>query len=683
MNTILPDGKSFTTLQKATGKKLVRSLLLLAASALVINANAQADKRLVLAEKYFSAGDYYTAAGLYGQFLKPEAKTKSPSNFPLNANRNTDGMTGKYGSKNDIVYKQAESYRLANYWQQAADVYKQSFEIDPSKYASALYWYAVCQRGLGYYTEAENSINTFLKTAEGNPLKQDAEKELQTIRFIKQQLSRPDTVLYRIQKITPPTGVKGFFAPTVGDGQMLITSTMNGSVAEGINPYRNRLFSMSYDTRKLGELRSIDIEGLDSTMSQGTASMSTDGKYLYFTQWKNANGQSVSSIYYSAKTATGWGRPVLLSTVNQSGFSSRQPFCSSDGKLYFSSNRDGGVGGFDIWYAPIKEDGSTGEAMNVGKEINTEGNEQSPFYHNGSNTLVFASDRIPGMGGFDLFSSKKMETGWKTPENMGYPVNSSRDDIYFFSTGEKNLLDRAYFSSDRGSDCCLSTYSVVKAGKKKVLTGSVRSCEDNVPLADVAVSMKDATGNVLQTRTDAQGRYSFAISSDDQKEFTLTLDGYNEKSAFSLVESIDESAWHTDILHNTEMCIEKKRLIIKAENVVSVYFEFDKHILKERAIAQLDSIYNVLMEDSTTTIQISGYTDGKGSVAYNAKLSDKRARACANYLIQRGIDSRRITFESFGSCCPVEMELIDGRDNPDGRSLNRRALINVNKVNGE
>jgi outer membrane protein OmpA-like peptidoglycan-associated protein len=94
---------------------------------------------------------------------------------------------------------------------------------------------------------------------------------------------------------------------------------------------------------------------------------------------------------------------------------------------------------------------------------------------------------------------------------------------------------------------------------------------------------------------------------------------------------------------------------------------------------KLDSIYNVMVENPAYTLQVSGYTDGKGSVEYNKKLSDNRAKSCAEYLIQRGIDSSRISFESFGACCPVEMELINGRDNENGRAKNRRALININK----
>jgi outer membrane protein OmpA-like peptidoglycan-associated protein len=119
--------------------------------------------------------------------------------------------------------------------------------------------------------------------------------------------------------------------------------------------------------------------------------------------------------------------------------------------------------------------------------------------------------------------------------------------------------------------------------------------------------------------------------------------------------------------------------VIKVENIVTVYFDFDKSEIQERGISQLDSIYNVLTEDTTLNIQISGYTDGRGSVEYNKILSDKRAKACADCLIQRGIDAGRISFESFGACCPVEMELLNGRDNPDGRSMNRRALINIDK----
>ena len=417
---------------------------------------------------------------------------------------------------------------------------------------------------------------------------------------------------------------------------------------------------------------------MDSSLSQGAASISPDKKILYFTQWKKENGKNVSSIYYSNKEGDGWSRPILLSSINKKGSSSKQPFCSADGKtLFFASDMEGGSGGFDIWYANIQADGTTGDPTNAG-QINTKEDEQAPFLHSTSGNLVFSSNGMHGMGGFDLFTTKMNETGFKKPENMGHPVNSSRDDIYFFAAEKNELLKSAIIGSDRGSECCLETYTIDKAPKKRIITGLVRDCKTNEPVADAVINIKNK-----QTKTGADGKFQFEVDADVEK-FSIVKDGYNEKTENANIESVNDADLLIDIYNNAPICIEKpvieeKKLVIKVENVVTLYFDFDKSILKEREKQVLDSIYNVLMEANTTTIQISGYTDGLGTEKYNNKLSDRRAKACADYLIKKGIDKARISFVSFGKCCPVEMELINGRDNPDGRGRNRRALINISK----
>jgi OmpA-OmpF porin, OOP family len=655
--------------------------LLLFGCLILMQAKSQSDKRLVMADQYFAAGDYFTAAGLYGQFLHPGVKQKYRSDFPLNAKRNTEGRIGNYPGKTDILFKQAESYRLANYWSEASAIYKECFEKDSLKYAASLYWIAVCERSIGDYAKAEENLNRFfINYSTANEYYNAAIKEKQTLQFIKSELSRPDSVLYRIQKINTAFGDKGVFAPVaVNENLYLFTSTQTDSVAANINPHHNRLFNSMLTTEGLQNIEPVVIESIDSSFNQGAASISPGGKHLYFTQWKKENGQIVSSIYFSSKTNNGWSKPQLLSSVNQQGHNSKQPFCSADGKyLFFASDRTGGKGNFDIWYAPLLTDGTTSDAVNAGV-INSSANEQAPFYHNASGTLVFASDRLPGMGGYDLFSSKGAIAEWKTPENMGYPVNSSRDDVYFFATENKTLLNNAIVSSDRGSECCLSTYMVSKTPKKKKVTGVVLDCVSNEPLADAQVTIKDASGKTLKTTTTTDGKYSFDLSDDaNQHQLVAGKEKYNEKTADVAVENIDASNWQKDILHNAALCLEKK-FVLKVENVVTVYFDFDKSALLEPGVAKLDSIYNVMVENTTYTLQISGYTDGKGSVEYNKKLSDKRARSCADYLIQKGIDPARISFESFGACCPVEMELLNGRDNAEGRSKNRRALININK----
>ena len=139
---------------------------------------------------------------------------------------------------------------------------------------------------------------------------------------------------------------------------------------------------------------------------------------------------------------------------------------------------EGGSGGFDIWYAFIESGGTIADPINA-SQINTKGDEQAPFYHGNSGNLVFSSNGMQGMGGFDLYSAKMNESGFRKPENMGHPVNSSRDDIYFFADEKNELLKDAIIGSDRGSECCLETYTILKAPKKKMITCIVRDCKTN------------------------------------------------------------------------------------------------------------------------------------------------------------------------------------------------------------
>ncbi|MBS1608775.1 MAG: OmpA family protein [Bacteroidetes bacterium] len=649
---------------------------------------SQKNGPLQLADQYFAAGDYYTAANLYKQYLNPSKKLTSGTDFPLNVKRRRAGGGNKNISRNDILFKQAESYRLANYWVEAAATYKEYINKNDTRLTEALYWYAVCQRSIGNYAAAEESLNKVIVSAGANSsYRTDAQTELQTLKYIRKEIARPDSILVTLRKLNiPGSNDKGAFAVTqVNGNQFLVSSTEPDSTqTKGINPYHSHLFYATLNNGSLTNMNPVDFPDQSIKDNQGAASISKDGKYIYFSQWKRINGKTVSAIYYSVKQSKGWSEPVLLPLVNVNGYSSKQPFCSTDGKyIFFASDRPGGSGKFDIWYAELKADGTTGKPVNLGTEVNTGGDEQSPFYHNSSSTLVFSSNGRQGLGGYDLFSAKGSEATWAAPQNLGYPVNSSRDDLYFFSDEKNGLLTDAIFSSDRGTGCCLETYTISKRAKMKLLRGTVRDCKDNNPVANAIVSLKDATGNIKEDTTDADGRYDFEGIKDSYHDLALMITKNDYKDAISMlkIKDTDESDLLIDKLINTDLCIDKieKKLVIKAENVVSVYFDFDKSILKPAAISKLDSIYNVLTEFTAATIQISGYTDGLGSEAYNKKLSDRRARACADYLVKKGIDSSRVSFESFGACCPVEMEKINGRDNPDGRSLNRRALINIKK----
>jgi OmpA-OmpF porin, OOP family len=636
---------------------------------------------LQLADQYFAAGEYYTAAYLYEQVLNPSANTTKNDVFPVYSKRGKAGyVLPKKISREAILYKQAESYRLAHYWLQADSTYKKCPD-----HIDALYWMAICERSLGLYEEAAANLRQYLDATNSNKQFVDAaEQEWTTLEYIKKQLARPDTVLAHIRKLNVPDSYeKGTFAVTPLQGnQYLVSKTKAHSpIVKGYNPNNSHLFKAVLENDSLTQVTQLKISDAGPLINQGAANSNANGNCIYFTQWQKVNGRVVSAIYVTKRVNGNWSAPLLVSSINTNGYSSKQPVCTPDGKyLYFSSDRPGGTGGFDIWYAPLKENGSVGEPENAGRTINTEGDEQAPFYHTNSKTLVFSSNGRPGMGGYDLFSAQGNTITWSTPVNMGYPVNSSRDDIYFFALEKNTLLGDALIGSDRGSGCCLETYRINKLPKHNRMTGVVLDTKTHKPIADANVLLTTPDGKTTQTTTDINGNYTFdsVDNSFNNQQLVVTKQNYRDTAAIVSITKTDNTNLLTDQHINTDIFIEKK-FVLKPENVVTVYFDFDMYDLKKEAVRKLDSVYNVLLEIPGATLQISGYTDGRGSNEYNAKLSDRRARACAEYFIQKGIAASRITFEFFGACCPLEMELINGRDNPDGRSKNRRALINITK----
>lgn len=633
---------------------------------------------LQLADQYFANGEYYTAAYLYDQYLHPRKKQNRGTAFILYSKKR---RSERKINRPDLLYKQAECYRLSNYWVLADSIYKQC-----TGQPDALYWQAVCERALGRYDEAGKNLRLYLEgNASPKQYTASAQQELKTIEFIRQQLARPDALLVKCRKLKAASGYeKGAYAVSHAGGQQyLVSSTRTDKpAADGSNPHYSRLFLATVQNDSLAQLSAVGLPSSAIAENQGAASMSADGRFMYFTQWKKENGKVVSNIFYSIKDANGnWGVPILLPQVNFGGSSSKQPFCSADGKyLFFASDREGGAGGFDIWYALLQPDGTTATAVNAGPVVNSAGDDLAPFYHNSTATLVFSSNGRAGMGGFDLFATKGQVTSWSEPANMGYPVNSSRDDIYFYAPEKNTLLADAVIGSDRGEGCCIETYRINKTYKTKRLSGAVMDCMNEGPLAGATVTLTYPSGKTRKTYTDDEGRFVFDTIEYEIEKLKVTISKalYKDTTAEVSISGTDESSLLVEQLFSESLCIEKK-FTLNPDNVVTVFFDFDKHNVKNGEASKLDSLYHVLLNVPGAKIQISGYTDGKGSDDYNKKLSDRRARACAEYLVKRGIDASRISFESFGACCPVEMEIINGRDNEAGRSKNRRALINVIK----
>ncbi|MFL5747289.1 MAG: OmpA family protein [Niastella sp.] len=430
---------------------------------------------LKAADTYYKKGDYYSAARYYEKYLSSKDTKKKPDEYnPYNVKPVAEKGKAAIPNSQQAVYNLAESYRLLNFPVKAVTYYEQAVSYNNSQLPLAQYYYAATLRALGKYDEAEKTFQGFLdnyKTEDGYA--NSAKSEVLNLHFIREQLKRIDLSLYTVEKQGPAINPGGAnYAPVwLNKNTLLFTSTRVEDSLKN-KPFFNRLYEAVYDNDAVKEVTRLELPQ-SVGIHQGVASLSPDGNTLFLTRWLIVGGKKTSAIYVSKKQDKGWGEPVLMDTmVNTPGYNAQQPFMLADGKsLLFASDRPGGMGGFDLWYATLDATGKPEKAVNLGSTINTIKDEQAPYYHDASGTLVFSCNGRVGMGGFDFFYTKGTFDAWAEPVNFGYPVNSIKDDIYFASRGsEKNLLQDVLLSSDRSAECCLElftlTYKPVEVVKK-------------------------------------------------------------------------------------------------------------------------------------------------------------------------------------------------------------------------
>jgi Tol biopolymer transport system component len=183
---------------------------------------------------------------------------------------------------------------------------------------------------------------------------------------------------------------------------------------------------------------------LNTNQNEGAQTLSSNGKYMFFTACNRPGGMGSCDIYFSAFNEGKWTEPFNIGPPENTKYWESQPSVSADGKLLiFSSNRPGGVGGKDLWLSKLNEQNLWSIPVNLGTTINTVGDEMSPFIHFDGKTLYFSSDGRVGMGGFDLFmTTMKDDSTWTEPINLGYPINTYNDEMGLIieSNGKKSLL---------------------------------------------------------------------------------------------------------------------------------------------------------------------------------------------------------------------------------------------------
>ena len=352
-----------------------------------------------------------------------------------------------------------------------------------------------------------------------------------------------------------------------------------------------------------------------------------------------------------------------------------QPYITADGKyLLFASNRPGGMGKNDLWYC-IMADGVPGGARNMGTTINTKDDEQAPFYDAEKNLLVFSTDGRVGLGGLDFFQSEGDFGTWSVPVNMGKPLNSPKDDIYYTALDNTHPFAAGFISSDRESICCLEVFSIRRI--KKIVSGLIIDCDTQQPLDGATVSLLDTVRRktIRQVILDASGRYTFEVDPQRFYKIVAEKENYFTKNIYFNTASLQQ----VDSMENPTLCL-KHYEIEKPIILNNIYYDFNKATLRPESKTVLDTVVDMLNDNPKLTIEMSAHTDSVGSVKYNEKLSQARAQSCVDYLISRGIAADRLIAKGYGKSRPIAPNsLPNHKDNPEGRQMNRRTEFKVLK----
>jgi outer membrane protein OmpA-like peptidoglycan-associated protein len=550
---------------------------------------------------------------------------------------------------------------------EAIALYEKVIGLKP-EFQIPYYKLAISQLSNGEYAKALENLNQY-KTRNGKQIDPNKiERAYITANFGSEAVKNP--VPYQPKNMGPGINspLDEYFPGVTADAKTLIYTRLKSNRTEDFYISTRDANNNWLNSRNMGQ-------PINSEQNEGTISLSSDGQYVFFTGCNWPEGEGSCDLYFSALDGTEWKEPRNLGfPVNTRAWES-QPSISFDGKvLYFSSARPGGMGGMDIWMT-IYNKGRWSAPQNLGPEINTPGNEESPFIAKDDATLYFTSDYHPGMGGVDIFYTRKGTNGrWEKPTNIGYPINTNKDERCM-AIGA-NGID-AYIASERTEGYGgLDLYEFeLHAAARPIKTGyvqgnvfdakSLKKLKARIELIDLA------TGKTIieSVSNKVTGAFLFCLQGNKDYALNVSADGYLFYSGnFALKNQTATEPLVLDVPLTP---------IIVGEKVVlnNVFFEVDKFDLKEESKVELDKLVAFMKANPTIAIELGGHTDNTGIKQKNMDLSTNRAKAVYTYLLNNGIAANRLSYKGYADTQPVADNKTEA-----GRKLNRRTEFKVIKL---
>ncbi len=553
-----------------------------------------------------------------------------------------------------------DAYKITYNYVDAKNIYKKALEINPNFAPDYNFYLAETELKTGEYEQAKTHLIKFLSlTNENESVKRLAEKYLKDCTFSINAIKNP--IVFKPENL-------GASVNTNYDEYMPFLTTDQSTLIFTRQINQNEDFYRSYLKNNQYLPAEALTKNINTTYNEGAQCISPDGEFLFFTGCNRPDGNGRCDIYVSQREGKGWSKPVNLGPpVNTKGWES-QPSLSSDGRtLYFVSDRPGGYGSYDIWKSTLDDNGRWAAAVNLGPNINTFYDEQSPFIHQDDKTIYFASNGWIGLGNKDLFISRVDDKGaWSKPENLGYPINSYGEEsgLTINSSGSKAYFSSNNFSGFGGMDIySFDLPANMRPSPVNYVKGTVFDAKTKKVL-DALIEITDLKNNTILHEAYSNiydGEFVATLPEGHEYSLNVSKEGYLFYSEnFALTKYKEGEPFILEVpLQTIEV---GNKVILK-----NIFFDTNKFSLKPTSQTELQKLIDFMTENPNLKVEILGHTDNVGDDKLNQLLSENRAKTVYNYLVKSGIPVNRLTFKGYGKTKPQAENTSE-----TGRAANRR-----------
>ncbi|MGL2995312.1 OmpA family protein, partial [Flavobacterium sp. TSSA_36] len=592
----------------------------------------------------------------HAQKAKVSAANKNYSNYAyVDAIQTYERLANKGYASAEMFQKLGNAYYFNADFEKAAQWYEKLYQMQSELEPEYYYRYAQSLKSIGKTKEAAQVLAKF----EGKASNDSRAKRLQNNTDYLEEI-KANIGIYTIENAGINSRFSDYGSAVVDNKLVFASARDTGGVGQRKHSWTGEHFTNLYAAGVNGDLIPSDPKRYDANVNskfhEATPVFTKDAKTMYFTRnnyldgkkGKDANKVTLLKIYKATLVNERWTNVIEL-PFNSDQYSTAHPALSPDEQiLYFASNRPGTLGQSDLYKVAINSDGTFGQPINLGTEINTEGRETFPFVTN-DNQLYFASDGHPGLGGLDIFTAKINTDGsFGEVENDGAEVNSPKDDFGYYRDSETN---RGFFTSNRegglGSDDIYRFTS--KSRCKQLLKGQITDSATGEFLARATVTLLNKQYKEIATTTaDTQGNYTFTIDCRRTYSVRAQQKDYTPKETKIKIAATSGETVVDLQLESTVCKVAIGDDLGKCFGIKMIYFDLDKSNIRGEAALDLEKILDALQQHPTMKLDIRSHTDCRQTAKYNMALSDRRAKATIAWLNAKGIDKSRLTGKGYG-----------------------------------